>query len=102
MGDVAHCPGLTAGTTVSGPSPSSKKSGAPAHPGGQEGSRVAPADPDSPGGPGPLRVMAGPSRARLLQPASEGPDPPSPGKGSGAATCRPVEGVGLALPRASG
>jgi hypothetical protein len=72
------------------------------HPGGQDGFRVAPAAPDSPGGPRPLRVMTGPSRARLPQPDSEGPDSPSPRKGSGAATCRPAEGAGLALPRACG
>jgi hypothetical protein len=60
LGDVAYGPDLTAGTVVSGPSPCYSRTGAPTSPGRLESSRVAPDQ----GGPGPPRVMAGPSQVR--------------------------------------
>jgi hypothetical protein len=98
LGDVAYGPGLTAGTVVSGPSPCYSGTGAPTSPGRLERSRVAPDQ----GGPGPPRVMAGPSQARPLRSAPGDRTPPPLGKGSGAAACRPAVGAGPALPRACG
>jgi hypothetical protein len=102
LGDVAYGPGLTAGTVVSGPSPSSLRSGASACHGRQGSTRVASADPDSQGGPGPPRVMAGPPRARPLQPTSGARTPLPPGRGPVPPRAAPAKGAGLALPRACG
>jgi hypothetical protein len=89
LGDVAYGPGLIAGTMVSGPSPGSKRTGASTCPSRKGSSRVAPADPDSPGRSG-AATCDGRTITGLTAPTGlGGPDPPSPGKGSGATMCRP-------------
>jgi hypothetical protein len=92
-------PGQAAGTTVSGPTPGSVRPEDPTRPGRHSG---------HPRGPGLSRGSGGVAcdgRAitGLTAPASHGgPDLPPSREGSGAATCCPCRGAGLALPRACG
>jgi hypothetical protein len=100
--DVAYGPGLTAVTVVSGLSPCYSGTGAPTSPGRLKSSRVALVDPVSPGRSGAATCDGQTITGQTAPTGLGAPDPPPPGKGSGAATCRPAEGVGLARPRACG
>jgi hypothetical protein len=99
---VAYGPGLTAGTEVSGPSPSSLRSGTSACHGRQGSPRVAPADPDSLGRSG-AAARDGRTITGLTAPTGLGGlDPLPPGRGQVPPRAAPAEGAGLALLRACG